>query len=138
MRSFGVNVEEYEKTGALDILHYTSVYIKDGKFDIPDVMNTWNNYYREAMAMGFKGLRVTGEMSCFIEHRLVRELLEYEQSLHTTLDIPMTAICAYNSQALGRIDNPIDVYSELVKAHGKILFAGSDTRNSERMEIRKA
>ena len=138
MRSFGVNVEEYEKTGALDVLHYTSIYIRDGKFTIPDVMNSWDNYYREAIAMGFKGLRVTGEMSCFIEHKLVRELLEYEQALHTTLDIPITAICAYNSQALGRIDNPIDVYSELVKAHGKLLFAGSDTRTSERMELRKA
>lgn len=137
MRSFGVNVEEYEKTGALDILNYTSVYIKDGRFSIPDVMDSWGNYYREAMAKGFKGLRVTGEMSCFIQHRLTKELLEYEQALHTTLDIPMIAICAYNSHELGRIDNPIDVYSELVKAHGKILFAGSDTRTSERMELRK-
>jgi sugar-specific transcriptional regulator TrmB len=137
MSRFGVNVEEYEKTGALDILHYTSIYIKDGKFTIADVMNSWGNYYREAIAMGFKGLRVTGEMSCFIEHRLVRELLEYEQTLHTTLDIPITAICAYSSHALGRIDNPIDVYSELVKAHGKLLFAGTDTRTSEKMELRK-
>lgn len=138
MRSFGVNVEEYEKTGALDILYYTSIYIKDGKFAIDDVMNSWGNYYREAMAMGFKGLRVTGEMSCFIEHRLVRELVEYERTLHTSLDIPMTAICAYSSEALGRIDNPIDVYSELVKAHGKLLFAGRDSRTSKKMEIRKA
>jgi len=138
MRRFGVNVEEYERSGALDILPYTSVYIKDGKFTLPEVMNSWGKYYKEAMAMGFKGLRVTGEMSCFIQHRLVKELLEYERALHTTLDIPMTAICAYNSEALGSIDNPIDVYSELVKAHGKLLFAGRDSRTSERTEIRRA
>jgi len=138
MKRFGVNVEEYERRGALDILPYTSVYIKDGKFTLPEVMNSWGKYYKEAMAMGFKGLRITGEMSCFIQHRLVKELLEYERALHTTLDIPMTAICAYSSEELGSIDNPIDVYFELVKAHGKLLFAGRDSRTTERTEIRKA
>jgi hypothetical protein len=68
---------------------------------------------------------------------MIPELIQYEQALHTFLDIPMTAICAYSADMLARIDNPIDVYSELVKAHGKVLFAGKDSIMG-RIEIRKA
>ncbi|MFX1261433.1 MAG: MEDS domain-containing protein [Promethearchaeota archaeon] len=137
MQKFGIPVSEYEKTGALDIMNYTDIYIKDGKFSVLDIMDAWDSYYSNALAEGFKGLRVTGEMSCFMEHSLVDDLIEYEKALHTILDIPLTAICAYNSETLARIENPLDVYSELVKAHGKVLFAGKDSTVGK-VEMRKA
>ncbi|MGY5859973.1 MAG: MEDS domain-containing protein [Candidatus Thorarchaeota archaeon] len=127
MNEFGIDVTHYEENGALHILHYTEVYIRDGLFDLDFVMDTWNKRYNDAITKGFKGMRVTGEMSCFIDHDLVDELIEYEHALHTVLEIPMTAICAYNADKLTDIDNPVDVYSELVKAHGKVLFAGKDS-----------
>jgi len=91
----------------------------------------------EAMENGFNGMRVTGEMACFIDHSLVEDLIEYEKALHTILDIPMTAVCAYNADSLAKVDKPIDVYSELVKAHGKVLFAGKDSTEGK-IEIRIA
>jgi sugar-specific transcriptional regulator TrmB len=124
MKTFGIDVDRYERGGALGILHYSDMYIKEGVFNIDEVMETWSNSFDEVMSLGFKGMRVTGEMSCFIDHDLVPELIEYEHALHTVLDIPMTAICAYNAKILSKIENPIDVYSEIVKAHGKVLFAG--------------
>jgi sugar-specific transcriptional regulator TrmB len=127
MTDFGIPAAEYEKTGALELIHYTDIYIRDGKFSVLDIMDAWDKYYTNALADGFKGLRVTGEMSCFLKHSLVDELIEYEKALHTILDIPLTAICAYNSETLASVENPIDVYSELVKAHGKVLFASKDT-----------
>jgi sugar-specific transcriptional regulator TrmB len=135
MHQFGIDVEKYEKQGALGILPYTDMYIKDGVFNLDDVMEVWSRSYNDAMAKGFSGMRVTGEMSCFIKHNLVEELIEYEHALHTVLDIPMMAICAYNSEALSEVDNPIDVYSELVKAHAKVLFAGKD-KSIGKIEIR--
>ncbi len=137
MQDFGIPVSEYEKTGALDIMNYTDIYIRDGKFSVLDIMDTWDKYYSDALAEGFKGLRVTGEMSCFMKHSLVDELIEYEKALHTILDIPLTAICAYNAESLASVENPIDVYSELVKAHGKVLFAIKDTTIGK-VEMRKA
>lgn len=127
MQDFGIRVSEYEETGALGIMNYTDIYIRDGKFSVLDIMDKWEKYYTNALAEGFKGLRVTGEMSCFMTHSLVDELIEYEKALHTILDIPLTAICAYNSETLANIENPLDVYSELVKAHGKVLFASKDS-----------
>ena len=135
MIEFGIDVDNYEKTEALRIVPYTELYIRDGKFNLDFVMDTWNKWYDNAISKGFSGMRATGEMNCFIKHDLVDNLIDYERALHTVLDIPMTAICAYNADSLSNIDNPIDVYSELVKAHGKVLFAGKDNKIGK-IEIR--
>ena len=128
MKKYGIPVEKHLESGALIILNYTDMYIQDGEFDMERVMDSWSKLYDESVANGFKGLRVTGEMSCFVKHNLIEELIEYEHALHTILDIPMTAICAYNSNVLSELENPIDLYSELVRAHGKVLFAGRENR----------
>jgi len=135
MKRFGIKVEENEKTGALQIFGYEDVYIMDGKFDITTTMNFWNRLYNEALKNGFKGLRVTGEMACFLKHNLVQELIEYEKALHRILDIPMVAICAYNANMLNRSRDPVNLYNELARAHGTALFTGLDNRLG-RMEIR--
>jgi len=100
-------------------------------------MDRWSKLHDEAVARGFKGLRVTGEMCCFLEHNLVEELVEYERSLHRVLELPMTAICAYNAKMLAKAKNPINLYTELVRAHAAVLFAGVDDELGK-MEIRKA
>ncbi len=137
MKEFGLKVSKWEKAGALNVINYTDIYIRDGRFSIEDVVDSWGKLYEEAISNGFKGMRVTGEMGCFMEHSLVEELIEYEKALHTILDIPMTAICAYSAEILAKVDRPIDVYSELVKAHGKVLFA-ERSGTAEEIEIRIA
>ena len=127
MVEYGIDVKVHEDKGALHVLPYTEMYIRDGAFDLDFVMDTWNKWYDTAISKGFSGMRATGEMACFIDHDLLEDLLTYENALHTVLDIPMTAICAYNAETLTGVDNPIDVYSELIKAHGKVLFAGRDS-----------
>lgn len=89
------------------------------------------------MSRGFKGLRVTGEMACFFAHDQVKNLLEYERFLHRTLDIPMIAICAYNADMLSKSEDPINLYNELVRAHGSVLFTGTDNKLGK-IEIRRA
>jgi sugar-specific transcriptional regulator TrmB len=136
MREFGIDVDAYTKNGALKVISYSEFYIKDGKFDIQEVMDGWDTFYEETRSAGFKGLRVTGEMSCFIKHDLIDELLEYEKALHSVLDMPIMAVCAYSSQALGTIENPVNVYSEIVKAHGKVLYA-NEANSLGYLELRK-
>jgi len=136
MKQFGIEVEKHEKTGALRIFGYEDIYLVDGKFSITATINLWNKLYNEALKRGFKGLRVTGEVACFFKHNLIRELIEYEKVLHTVLDIPMIAICAYNASMLNKSKDPINLYTELTRAHGTVLFTGIDNRLG-RMEIRK-
>jgi len=124
MKEFGIDVDEYEENESLKIIPYTEMYIRDGVFDLDDVLDSWNKSYNEAIMKGFKGMRVTGEMNCFFEHKLIEELLNYERALHTILDTPMTAISAYNAEILTSVENPIDIYSELVRANGRVIIVG--------------
>jgi sugar-specific transcriptional regulator TrmB len=136
MKQFGLGVEEYEKSGALRLFGYEDAYMIDGKFDMSTTMNLWNRLYKDALKNGFKGLRVTGEMACFLKHNLIQELIEYEKALHRILDIPIVAICAYNTKMLNKNKDPINLYNELARAHGTALFTGIDNRLGK-MEIRK-
>jgi sugar-specific transcriptional regulator TrmB len=135
MKQFGIPVEEHEKTGALHIFGHEDIYIIDGKFNTTTTINTWNKLYNEALKKGFKGLRVTGEVACFFKHNLIRELVEYEKTLHRVLDIPMIAICAYNASQINKSKEPANLYGELARAHGTVLFTGLDNKLG-RMEIR--
>ncbi len=136
MKQFGISVEEYQRTGALQIFGYEDVYIIDGNFNMMTTMDLWSRLYKEALKNGFKGLRVTGEMACFFKHNCIQELLEYEKALHKVLDIPIIAICAYDTNLLNKTKDPINLYTELARTHATVLFTGVDAKLG-RMEIRK-
>jgi sugar-specific transcriptional regulator TrmB len=137
MKAFGIEVEKNEKTGALRILDCHDFYIIDGKFDIETTMGLINKMHNEALAKGFKGWRITGEMACFFKHNSIQELIEYERALHRVFDTPIIGVCAYNTDMLTKVGNPINLYSELVTAHGTVLFTGIDNKLG-RIEIRRA
>ena len=137
MKRFGIKVEQHEKTGALQIFGYGDVYVIDGKFSVINTINLWNKLYNEALAKGFKQFRVTGEMACFFENNLIEELVEYERALHRVLEIPIIAICAYNANMVIKTRYQMNLYNELLKAHGTALFAGVDNKLG-RIEIREA
>ena len=128
MRRFGVEVAKNEKAGALHILGCNDFYITEGQFAISTTMSLINKLYDEALTNGFTGWRATGEMACFFEHNLIQALIEYEKALHRVFNIPIIAICAYNVSMLARADNPISLYNELIRAHGTILFTGTDNK----------
>ena len=135
MKRFGIEVEKNEKAGALHIFGYNDFYIMEGKFTISTTMSLIHKLYDAALTNGFTGWRVTGEMACFFEHDLIQELIEYEKALHRVFDIPIIGVCAYNVNMLTRADNPINLYNELLRAHGTILFTGTDNKLGK-IEIR--
>jgi hypothetical protein len=125
MKKFGIDVDAAERSGALHVIHYRDWYIIDGNFSAPKTMELWKKLYDELMAKGFKGFRVTGEMTCFFENRMVKELLEYEQSLHRVLELPMTAICAYDSNVVAS-EGSGEIYLDLIKAHSNVIICGPE------------
>ena len=129
MKDFGLNVDHYEKTQALRIVDYREWYIIEGEFDIGRTFSLWERSLREALARGFKGLRVAGEMSCFFRHHMLNELVVYERALHREPEIPMEAICAYDDSVVLRgveEDRYLRLYLDLITAHGTILFVGPE------------
>jgi len=125
IRSFGINVDELEKSEALHVMHYEDAYFKDGAFDAPKVMELWKSLFDEVTAKGFKGLRVTGEMTCFFEKKKVKELVEYERSLHRVFELPMIGICTYDINVVAK-ERSGELYVDLIKAHSTVLFSGPE------------
>lgn len=119
MKTHGIDVDRFEKSGALHVIPYEDWYIIEGKFSSAKTTGLWGKLYEDSMTNGFKGLRVTGEMACFFENNMIKELADYEKSLHRVLDVPMTAICAYDMNLV-----PLEFYRELIEAHSNVIFLG--------------
>ena len=125
MHDFGIDVERYERNGALRVIDYRDWYIIDGKFEASKTVEFWRKLFNESKVKGFKGLRVTGETACFFEHDLVNELVEYERGLGRTLEIPMTAICAYDLEVLLSKEEWFNLLLNLLNTHQTaIMIAG--------------
>ena len=126
MRGFGIDVEGYERDGALRVIDYRNWYIIDGKFDCLKTISLWRELIEESKSRGFRGLRVTGETACFFDRNLYKEFLGYERELHRVLDIPMTAICAYDSKALISKEEWFNVLIELLNTHSTAIMLGPE------------
>jgi len=126
MEKFGIDVERHKRKGALKVIPYQEWYIIDGKFDMAKTLRLWKKLLEEAKARGFQGLRVAGEMACFFNHGMVKELVAYERALHRTLEIPLTAICAYDSEVVAREGKP-KLLPALLKAHSTAIILGPKT-----------
>jgi len=123
MKRFNIDVETYEKSGALKVISYKDWYFRGGRFNAAETMELWKNLYEEALAKGFKGLRVTGETSCFFEKRRVKELLAYEEALHRVLEIPIAAICAYDTEVVAQ-ERDGKLFLDLIQAHSTVIILG--------------
>jgi len=124
MKQFGINVDRHEREGPLRVIDYKDWFIIGGKFDLVRTMSLLIKLDEEAKAKGFKGLRFTGEMVCFFKHGLVKELVEYEESLHRVLEVPIMVICAYDSDIVAKYESG-ELYMDLIKAHSAVIFTGS-------------
>lgn len=125
MRRFGMDVDRLERSGALRVIDYKNWYIIRGKLSIPKTMELWKRLYDESMSKGFKGLRVAGEMAGFFEKRMVKQLVEYEKSLHKVFELPITGICAYDSNVVAN-ERRGELYLDLIKGHGTVIVVGPE------------
>jgi hypothetical protein len=129
MEEFGLNVRQYEKTCALNVMDYRDWYMTKGKFDIGNTISLWKKSFDQAMARGFKGLRVAGEMGFFFKHGMINELVVYERSLHRELETPLEAICAYDDTLVvkgAEEQHYLRLYLDLIVAHKITLFIGPE------------
>ena len=126
MTEFGIDVEGHERDGTLKVIDYRDWYIIDGKFDCFKTLSLWRELFEESKMKGFRGFRVTGETACFFDRNLLNELLGYERELHRVLDLPMTAICAYDSKMLVSKEEWFNVLIELLNTHSTAIMLGPE------------
>jgi hypothetical protein len=116
MRNLGIEVDSLEESGALRVISS-----KDA-LSTSTMIDPWKNIYDGVSANGFKSLRVAWETAGFFWKKMTNELAEYEKSLHST-QLPVTAICAYDSDAVG-VDE--EFYLGQMRTHDAVLFAGEE------------
>ncbi len=120
----GIDVEQRENNRMLQVMSYKDWYLIDGEFNVQRTIASWAKLLSDALADGFKGLRVAGDVTWFIKCGMKEKLLEYESSLHRVLDIPLIAICAYSLPVLTK-QNEVQLVVDLIKAHNNVIFLGA-------------
>jgi hypothetical protein len=119
MEDFGLSVKALERDGVLRIFDYDDWYIIDGEVNMPHTMMLGMRIFEEAMEIGLKGLRGCGEAACFFEHKKEEELVEFELMIGRKLDLPQTALCAYDVNHAKSLEEKL--FFSLIKAHGPVV-----------------
>ncbi|WXG44314.1 MAG: MEDS domain-containing protein [Promethearchaeati archaeon SRVP18_Atabeyarchaeia-1] len=127
MQEYGVDVKRHEASGALRVIDYRGWYIIGGGFDPEKTMDLWRGLVRETRKKGFKGMRVTGDMTCFFDHEIVQDLMEYEANFSKSVGAEIMAICAYDQRLFAeqsvKADSP-EVMLSLLTSHSTAIITG--------------
>jgi hypothetical protein len=122
MKKFGLDVDEREREGTLEVKNNDEVYIVDGKVDSRRIIKQFSDMAYDYSFRGY-GMRAAAEMSCFFDHRLVDELVAYEQDLHRKFSFPAFGLCGYNLVKIYNSGN-LDVLWPIIRAHSLVIMTG--------------
>ena len=85
----------YLESGQIAIVPHTKVYLKDGVFNLQRVLNAWLDELNKALAKGYHGMRITGNMA-WLEEEDWTSFTEYEEELNSAIGkYHMLVICTY-------------------------------------------
>ncbi len=97
MREAVVNFDEYLRQGQIEIIPYNDNegYLLGGTFDDDRVLKGWVSKLEQALARGYSGLRLTGNMF-WLERNHWHAFSEYEAKVNDVIGkYKMLAICTY-------------------------------------------
>ena len=100
LREDGLDVEDYLKSGQLNVLSVDESYMLEGVFDPDGMICLLEKETRRALDEGYSALRVTGEMSWALRGLPGSErLMEYESKLNNFFPgNKCLAICQYDKR----------------------------------------
>lgn len=134
LEKHGIDVDAHEKMGMLKVMSYKDWYLVDGEFDGQRTITLCTKLLSDVLADGFKGLRAVGDVTWFFKRNMKEELLEFENSLHRVLDLPLIGVCAYSLPVLVE-QNEVQLVVDLIKAHNNVIFLGSQAGLIKAQEI---
>ena len=89
------DLDVYIKKGQLEIIPYNQWYVKEGVFDSERVFKGWVEKLNQALANGYDGLRLTGNIS-WLEKEDWNDFVDYEEEVDRVLgNYQMIALCTY-------------------------------------------
>ncbi|MBM4140137.1 MAG: PAS domain S-box protein, partial [Nitrospira sp.] len=125
------DLDQYLKRGQIEIVPHTEWYLKDGAFNLQRALNAWFNKLNQALAKGYDGMRVTGNMY-WLERRGWKDFDRYEEELNNAIGkYRMIALCTYPLDK-HEVHEVIDIVRNhqfaLIKREGKWGFVESTER----------
>jgi hypothetical protein len=115
----GVDVARQRERGALRVLTKRETYLESGEFDPQKVIDLFRREEAQAVAEGFSGLRILGEMTWAMGPEVgCDRLIEFEALLNRYLENSRSLIlCQYNRE---RFDPAIIL--DVLRTHPVVIF----------------
>jgi DNA-binding response OmpR family regulator len=114
----GIDAGKLLSNNSLLLVDNKEWYIPDEKVDKHRIIDQWNDLVNRSLVSGKKGLRAFCMMDTFFEHNFVEELVDYENELPRSFDIPFLAICAYKQSDIDKFSN--SQRARMVECHSPV------------------
>ena len=135
------NFDLYLENRQIEIIPYNEWYLKDGVFDMQQVLDDFIEKLDEALARGYDGMRVTGN-TAWLRSKYWRDFTDYEEMINTIIGkYQMMAICTYYLEKCG-VTDIIDVISNhqyaLIRREGKWEIIQSSEHKKIMMSLKES
>lgn len=111
----------------LDIVLLSDVYLRDGQFSVPEVIDYWDIWVAGSLSSGgFPAARVVGEMTWAMTEVIgAANLVRYESEVNRFVPrYPVVLLCLYD---LDLFDG--DLFMDIMKTHPKVLMGSTVLEN---------
>jgi DNA-binding CsgD family transcriptional regulator len=93
--------DRYSAAGAMEVVSGRDWYLKEGRFDLKRIIDSWAEKLRNALVEGYDGLRVSGN-ALWVHTDHWKEFCDYEYALTKSVKgRPMAVLCTYPLAASG-------------------------------------
>jgi signal transduction histidine kinase len=125
------DLEEYIKSGQMEILSHNEWYLKQGTFEQQRTIKRWTDKLDKCLTDGYTGMRTAGNMT-WLDKKLWGNFNDYEKEINEVIrKYRMIAICSYSLHDLGILE-VIQVSNNhqyaLIKHGGKWKLVKDDER----------
>jgi DNA-binding CsgD family transcriptional regulator len=117
------------RDGQMELLHGRDWYLRGHQFDLKRTISGWNEKLNTALAMGYDGMRISGDVY-WIQAGYWAEYFAYEKELDEGLaGQKMLVLCTFSLRASGAVDHLLDIASahqySIVRRKGEWEFLES-------------
>jgi PAS domain S-box-containing protein len=79
----------------IEILNETNWYLEEDVFKLEKVINEWHAKLNRALALGYEGMRVSGD-TFWLNEKIWKDFFAYEKQVNDfAADLPVTMLCTY-------------------------------------------
>src|ERR1700722_7743201 len=119
LHAIGIDVDEAMNSGRLAVASQEDTYLRNGHFEPDRMIRFLADSLEPAIASGFSGLRVVGEMTWALGGDLgAGQLIEYEAKLnHFVHDHPVAVTCQYDHNRFSP-----EVILNVIRTHPIVIY----------------